>query len=313
MITYSNLGKIYRGNLGNQMFQIASTIGIAEKNGHNYFFPAWQYSKYFEVQLPVATKDESFKIIKEEKFNYYERDLREGNYDLDGWLQSEKNFEQIKIKEIFKFKKEFSKELISKHHQLFSRKTILISIRRGDFVNNPYFFQTSFKYYLLAIFKNFPDWADRNLVFTSDDIAYCKYHFSFLKNAFFLNNLSAIEQMALASQFDDFVISNSTFSWWMARLGEKENSKVIRPLKYFRGEYGKQNNDSDYFPLRWVSFDENLYQLEKKYFMLKIKAFVYSLFVNIKFRYLILKKMIKNFVKKLLIMLYLRKKEINNF
>lgn len=292
------------------MFQIASTIGIAEKNGHNYFFPAWQYSKYFEYQLPIVCKDESFKIINEEKFNYYERDLREGNYDLEGWLQSEKYFEHIKIKEIFKFKKEFSKELRIKHQPLFSRKTILISIRRGDFVNNPYFFQTSFKYYLLAITKNFQDWEDRNLIFTSDDIAYCKYHFSFLKNTFFLNGLSAIEQMALAPQFDDFVISNSTFSWWMARLGEKEDSKIIRPLKYFRGEYSKQNDDSDYFPLRWISFDENSYRLEKRYFMLIIKTNIYSLLVNIKFRFLKLKKMTKNFVKKLLVILHLRKMEI---
>lgn len=310
MITYSKLGKIYRGNLGNQMFQIASTIGIAEKNGQNYFFPDWQYSKYFQYQLPVVNSDESFNIIKEKKFNYYERDISEGNYDLDGWLQSEKYFEQSKINEIFKFNEEFSEELFIKHQLLFSKKTILISVRRGDFVNNPYFFQTSFKYYLLAIIKNFPDWADRNLVFTSDDISYCKYHFSFLKNAFFLNNLSAIEQMALAPQFDDFVISNSTFSWWMAWLGEKKDSKVIRPIKYFRGEYSNQNDDADYFPLRWISFDENSYQLGKKYFMLKIKAFVYSLFVNIKFRFLKLKKMTKNFVKIILVTLHMRKKEI---
>lgn len=309
MITYSKLGKIYRGNLWNQMFQIASTIGIAEKNGHSYFFPAWQFSKYFEFQLPVADKDDSFKIIKEEKFNYYERDIEEGNYDLDGWLQTEKYFEQLKIKEIFKFKKEFSEELRIKHQPLFSRKTILISVRRGDFVNNPYFFQTSFKYYLLAITKNFPDWEDRNLIFTSDDIAYCKYHFSFLKNTFFLNNLSAIEQMVLAPQFDDFVISNSTFSWWLARLGEKEHSKIIRPIKNYRGEYSKQNNDADYFPLRWISFNENSYRLEKKYFMLMIKANVYSLFVNIKHRFLKLKKMTKNFVKMILVILNMRKKE----
>lgn len=307
MITYSNLGKIYRGNLGNQMFQIASTIGIAEKYGHDYFFPVWEYSKYFKYQLPVSNKDESFIIINEEKYNHYEWNLKDTNYDLDGWLQTEKYFEQSKTKEIFKFKNEFIDELIKKHQPLFSKKTILILVRRGDFVNNPYYFQTSFKYYLLAIMKNFPDWEDRNLVFTSDDLVYCKYHFSFLKNAFFLNELSAIEHMALAPQFDDFVISNSTFSWWMAWLGEKKGSKVIRPIKNFRGEYGNQNNDSDYYPERWISFDENSFKLERKYFMLIIKAFIYSLFVNSKFRFLKLKKISKNNVKMILSFLHLRK------
>ena len=308
MITYSNLGKIYRGNLGNQMFQIALTIGIAEKYGHDYFFPEWHYAKYFENQLPISEKDDSFKIIKEEKYNYYERNLGISNYDLDGWLQTEKYFEHSRIKEIFKFKNRLVEELIQKKQLLFSKKTILISVRRGDFVNNPSFFQLSFKYYLLAITKNFPDWQDRNLVFTSDDLDYCKYHFSFLKNSFFLENVSAIEQLALCSQFDDFVISNSTFSWWIAWLGEKEGSKVIRPIKNFRGEYVKQNDDSDYYPDRWISFDENSFKLEHKYFMLKVKASIYSLFVNSRFRYLKLKKMIKNNVKMIMVFFHLNKK-----
>lgn len=307
MITYSNLGKLYRGNLGNHLFQIASTIGIAEQYGHDYFFPVWQYSKYFENQLPISKKDESFKIIKEKKYNYYEWNLKEGNYDLDGWLQNEKYFKYSKIKEIFKFKNEFVEELIQKNQLLFSKKTILISVRRGDFVNNPSFFQLSFKYYLLAITKNFPDWQDRNLIFTSDDLDYCKYHFTFLKNAFFLENLSVMEQMALCSQFDDFVISNSTFSWWLAWLGEKEGSKVIRPIKNFRGEYAKLNDDSDYYPDRWISFDENSFKLKRKYFIMNVKASIYSLFVNSRYRYLKLKKMSKINVKMVLSFLHLRK------
>jgi hypothetical protein len=39
MITYSNLGK--KGDLGNQLFQIASIIGIAENNHQEYCFPIW--------------------------------------------------------------------------------------------------------------------------------------------------------------------------------------------------------------------------------------------------------------------------------
>ncbi|MDP2088391.1 MAG: alpha-1,2-fucosyltransferase [Flavobacteriaceae bacterium] len=305
MITYSQLGR--KGNLGNQMFQIASTIGIAEKHGHDYFFPFWQFSRYFENQLPVANMDESYKIIFEEKYNYYERVIDKCNYDIRGWLQSEKYFNQIITKEIFKFKKEFTEELYHKHQLLFLKKTILISIRRGDFVNNPYFFQLSFRYYFLAIIENFPDWKERNLILISDDIKYCKFHFSFLKNVYFFDNLSAIEQIALGSKCDDFIISNSTFSWWIAWLGEKENSKVIRPLRNFRGQFSKQNDDSDYFPSRWICFNDNLFRLEKKYYFLIMKANVYSLFVNTKFRYLKFKKTSKNIVKMILFFLHLRK------
>lgn len=305
MITYSKLG--IKGNLGNQMFQIASTIGIAEKNGHDYFFPYWEYSKYFDYDFPISFKNENFRTIREAKHNYHEWNLGNGDFDIVGWLQSEKYFNCDKTKEIFKLKNELFKELYLKHNFLFSKKTILISVRRGDFVNNPNFFQLSFKYYLLAIINNFPDWNSRNLIFTSDDIHYCKYHFSFLKNAYFLDELSPLEQLAIGVKFDDFVISNSTFSWWIAWLGEKKDSKIIHPIKNFRGLFGLQNDDSDFFPSRWISFNDDLLKLEKKYFILNIKGNVYSLFVNLKYEYLKVKKKSKNFIKSGLVFLNLRK------
>jgi hypothetical protein len=166
----------------------------------------------------------------------------------------------------------------------------------------------TFKFYFLALIKNFPDWEERNLIFTSDDIAYCKYHFSFLKNAFFLEELTAIEQLALGSQCDDFVISNSTFSWWLAWLGEKRDSKIIRPIKNFRGEFAIKNDDSDYFPARWVSFDDNFYSLELKYLNLIIKGFFYNLVVNTKLRYSNCSKMIRNYIKWFLVLLKVYKR-----
>ncbi len=291
MITFSKLG--FKGNLGNQLFQIASTIGIAKKNGHPFFFPVWQYSKFFQNQLPVSSIENVFVHVKEEKYNYYEWNLGEGNYDIEGWLQSEKYFDSNKIKEIFTFNTDFKEQLIKQHQLLFSKKSILISIRRGDFIKHPYYFQLSFKYYFLAIIKNFPDWKNRNLIFTSDDIRYCEYHFSFLKNAYFLKELSGIGQLVLGSQCDDFVISNSTFSWWSAWLGEKESSKIIRPIQNFSSQFREQNDDSDYFPSRWISFDDSLYKIDNKYFVLKVKGTLYILFLNLKFQVLELAQRIR--------------------
>lgn len=306
MIIFSRLGK--KGNLGNQMFQIASTIGIALKNNQEFSFPQWEYSKYFMGKLPVIKKNENFQIVREKSYKYNELKLESGSYDLNGWLQSEKYFDERNTKELFLFEEEFINCLLNNHKFLFNKKTILISIRRGDFINHPYYFQLSFKFYFLALIKNFPDWKERNLIFTSDDIAYCKYHFSFLKNAFFLDKLTAIEQLALGAQCDDFVISNSTFSWWLAWLGEKENSKIIRPIKNFRGQFAFNNDDSDYFPLRWISFDEKLYSMESKYIILIIKAFFYNLVVNIVYGHSVYSKIAKNHVKRYLALLKLYKR-----
>ena len=299
MITYSKLGS--KGNLGNQFFQIASTIGIAKMYQHDYFFPKWNYAIYFENELPSSSKDDSFIYLKELEFNYHQWNIsNNGNYDIEGWLQTEKYFEPKKTKSVFKFKEDFTTKTLEKHNYIFKKKTILVSVRRGDFVNNPKYFQLSYKYYILALINNFPDLEDRTIVFTSDDISYCKFHYSFLKNAIFLENISPMEQIVLGINCDDYVISNSTFSWWIAWLGENENKRIFRPVKNFRGDFDKSNDDKDYFPERWIAFDEKTHSLSLKYFILIIKGNMYNLFFYSKHLYRTYLKSIKKGIKRLI-------------
>lgn len=48
----------------------------------------------------------------------------------------------------------------------------------------------------------------------------------------FIENRSPAEQLSLMKSCDDFVISNSTFSWWGAFLGHKEDRKIYCPEKW---------------------------------------------------------------------------------
>lgn len=252
MIIFSKLER--KGNLGNQLFQIASTIGIAKSNDHRFGFPKWSYETFFKNKLPEI-KIENIEVYQEETFHFSVKKFDNKNYDLDGWFQSEKYFDHDLTKHFFEFEPKFLVALKLKFQSVFEKKTILISIRRGDFVNHPDYFQLPINYYLNALIHNFPDWREKNLVLLSDDIDYCKFHFSFLENVFFADNLTAIEQLAIASLCDDFIISNSTFSWWCAWLGEKESSKIIRPLHYFTEFKNKIDNDKDYFPERWKIYN----------------------------------------------------------
>lgn len=299
MITFLNLGK--KGNLGNQLFQIASTIGIAESNNHRFCFPDWQYSKYFEYDFPIMIERE-WTVIQEERFNFYNWEIGEGNYSLNGWLQSEKYFQNISVRDIFKFKDDFLTDVEKKAGNLVFDNPIVISVRRGDFVCSPYYYQLTYKYYLAALCNFFPDFEKRKLLFISDDINYCKKQFSSLKNAVFLENYSPMEQLVLCSKFDDFVISNSTFSWWVAWLGEKESSKIIRPIKNFDGSFVEKYNEIDYFPSRWIKFDYLNFKLPLKYY----KIIIYGEFNNLrdklsynKAQFIIsLKKKIKRLISK---------------
>lgn len=292
MITYSRLGK--KGNLGNQLFQIASTIGLAKKHNHNYIFPIWEYEDYFDYNF-LHGELEGFERISEKNYHYYNWKLEKGNYDLFGYLQSEKYFDIAYTKKIFTFKEKFLTSLKEKNSLTESAQNIMISVRRGDFVHHPWFYQLSYKYYLGAIIENFPDWEERNLVFSSDDISYCKYHFSFLPNSVFLTTLTPIEQLAFATQCNDFIISNSTFSWWMAWLGEKKGSKIIRPLKNFRGKHALCTNENDYFPERWSIFDHHKSSLPLKYYKLILKGEYFKCFNLLKYYLSKVKEKIKKF------------------
>lgn len=285
MITYLNLGK--KGNLGNQLFQIASTIGIAKKHGHEFCFPTWSFSRYFNFDFKEQENFNSFKweIIQEKKFEYHDWDIHpNNNYSLNGWLQSEKYFEDLPIKQMFSFRKDFENQLIEQYENLYSKPTVLITVRRGDFVDNPNFFQISYKYYLTAILKYFSNLDSYHFVFTSDDINYCKFHFSGIKNTFFLENCSPIEQLCLATKMDHFIISNSTFSWWIAKLGEKENSLVIRPEKNFCGSLAIKYNEKDFYPDRWQLYPKKEFFIPYNYIFIVLKGEIFHIIEIAKIR-----------------------------
>jgi len=271
MITYSKIGK--KGHLGNQLFQIASTIGLAVANNQDFAFLDWKYQEYFKNRLPLLTSDLSFVNVEEKEYNFHQWDFKDENYDLSGWLQTEKYFDKALTKHYFEFSDSLINKIKNLYKNVFDKRTILLSIRRGDFVNHPDYFQLPINYYLNSLNNFFPDWESCNLIVLSDDIKYCKFHFSFLQNAFFGDGLDGIEQLCLGSLCDDFIISNSTFSWWTAWLGQKSDSKIIRPLQNFDGLKSQELNDKDYFPDKWIKYNhtEERIKLEDVVFDIKSK------------------------------------------
>jgi len=265
MIIYPLLGKPGGGRLGNGMWQLASLIGICEKHKQEFTVPKWAYSEYFMFPPKQYDSAPDFsEIMQEQSFNYTPEywakvEGAEKNILISGsaWLQSHKYFDSCKekVREQLSFTHKFQNEVRSQFAHVFNRPTIAISIRRGDYVNNSNYFQLPINYYIGALMNNFTDLQNYNIVIFSDDLAYTKVHFSCLDNVFFADGLSDIGQLCLMSMMDNFIVSNSTFSFWGAYLGEKEYSKIVRPNYHFAGELLKNNDWSDYYPQRWIIYD----------------------------------------------------------
>lgn len=261
MITYSQFGKA--GRLGNQLFQYASLLGMKAKYGCQLALPGWEVAHYFSAPFPALRLAPPQLRINEASFSYSgdEFDKHAAEYgtkvvDIGGWLQSEEYWTHCKadVLAALTFQPFIKDAVRHKFRTAFEKPMIAISVRRGDFVNNPNYALLPINYYLLALYDNFKDLSQYNIMVFSDDIPYCKTHFAGLENVFFAET-SPIEQLCLGSHCRHFIISNSTFSWWMAYLGEKEGTKVIRPNYLFEGDLLRQHSDKDYWPKRWSVFD----------------------------------------------------------
>ena len=124
MLIFSNLGK--KGNFGNHLFQIASTIGIATKNGHEYAFPKWQYAPYFNFNFPLYDPKIKYQVLQEHGYHYSDLTISDGNYDLNGWFQSEKYFDIETVKKCFQIQPEIITKVKEKYSKAISKKNILI-------------------------------------------------------------------------------------------------------------------------------------------------------------------------------------------
>jgi hypothetical protein len=128
--------------------------------------------------------------------------------------------------------------------------TCSIHVRRGDYLKYPNkHTQSPTEYYDTAISLVKEKHPNVTFLIFSDDIQWCKNHF--IGNEFtFIEGFEDWEDLILMSLCDANIITNSTFSWWAAWLGEKPNKLIIAPEKWF-GPEGPQDQQ-DIIPERWT-------------------------------------------------------------
>lgn len=245
------------GRLGNMLFQYSAIIGFSEKYKTNYYLPEWKYNSFFNECVPQGAISFNGSPVKiaEPNFHYSgeyfdQFDFQNKNYDLTGYFQSEKYFIHCKdqIKNKLSFKKEFIDDVRFRYSSYFEKETIAIHVRRGDYVNNSFYYQLPINYFVLALMQ-IPGWKEKNIFVFSDDPAYTEIHFKSLPNVSIISGNSDVFDLCLMSLCDYHVLSNSSYSWWGAYLS---NSKqVIYPTHYFTGN----QNMNDFWPENWKSFD----------------------------------------------------------
>lgn len=232
VVTYPALGR--NGRLGNQLFQVAATLGVARRNGCDALFPAWRYAPVFAGPLAqsAGVLPAGQKYV-EPSFAYRDIDLRVST-ELVGYFQSEKYFAHCaaEIRSIFAPNEKFAAQLDTCWSAFAGRRTASVHVRRTDYVNHDYFANlAATDYYERAIAGCA---ADTVFLFFSDDIAWCREHFRDPRFVF-MDGLGEVADLFLMMRCQTHIIANSSFSWWGAWLDPNPAKQVIAPRSWFAG------------------------------------------------------------------------------
>jgi hypothetical protein len=271
MIGFNALGRM--GRLCNQMFQYAALRGLSSKIGAEICIPYYQQAvddgignmlrtelfDSFNLKVKTGLLNNGHAPVVQERFFHFDQELFDhcpDHVSLQGYFQSEKYFKHIEhqLRDEFTFFDEIldpCKEMISS-----VENPIALHIRRGDYViNSENHFNLPIEYYEAAL-KYFDD--DRNVIVFSDDSKWCHEQKLFSEDRFIIsdNNDNRVD-LCLMSLCKDFIIANSTYSWWGAWLSSNKNKKVIAPVQWFgKTGYTKDHNTQDLIPDSWIKISD---------------------------------------------------------
>lgn len=238
MITFSHLGNC--GRLGNQLFQIATVIATALRNGDRYIFPSWSYQDYFHLHDCFSNNIRSTLTYQEPFFHYQRIPHQNTNnqvLDLVGYFQSWRYFDEFATAIRHRFTSIYNFTLLP--------ETTSIHVRRGDYVRQPHnHTNLGMDYYREAMACT----NTKNYLIFSDDIAWCKKQF--VGNQFtFAEANNEVQDLTYMMSCQKNIIANSSFSWWGAYLNN-QTSMVIAPAKWFGP--AMPHNTADLLPITWI-------------------------------------------------------------
>lgn len=231
------------GRLGNQLFEIANAYARGLDCNKNFFLPKGNHAGSYGI-------DANLKNIYR-KLNTIERLPKNGIYNPPdpatvnapiiyvGYFQSEMYFKKYSniIRSLFGCSEEHAEKTLKTFPQLSSSIVTSIHVRRGDYMNLKGYHPVISLDYIKHCMSLVPD--TEYFFVSSDDMDWCKENLK-QKNIIFVEKHEPYEQIWTMELCHNFIMSNSSFSWWGAYLSHNKNKKVFAPSTWF-GPDGLQN------------------------------------------------------------------------
>jgi hypothetical protein len=236
------------GQLGNQLFQIATTLAYAWDYNAIPVFPDLNQT-HFRLS---TNRDQIFfrlnsrvdpriftNTFTESFWNSSVRPSYQRNVRLNGFFCSWVHFHhhRDKLLEVFAPSDTVRRNLTNKYRDLVENpNTVSIHVRTFNLKhhNTKMYHFLGMEYYRKAV-ELFPE--DTVFVVFSDRINWCKQHFPSLKRNFVFIEGDPIHDLFLMSMMKHHIISNSTFSWWAAYLNKNQDSIVVTPTSWHHPDH----------------------------------------------------------------------------
>ena len=276
-----------QGGLGNQLFQIYTTIAYSFDSNSRFFFLNIKELKssttnrytYWNTFLsclkpylldPELINKDNIVIINEKEFIYKALPLplpvsEKKIKILRGYFQSSKYFD-IYFQTINRLLQidALKVKLTNKYLSLINEdQPISMHFRLGDYKKLPeHYVILSVDYYRAALNRilenNNPEKTvlyfceDQDLEEVESMITILKTEFTTLEFVRADPELEDWEQLILMSLCQNNIIANSTFSWWGAYLNIYQQKMVVCPLTWFGPKLKKSHNLKDLYPEKWI-------------------------------------------------------------
>jgi hypothetical protein len=246
------------GRLGNQLFQIANGYAHSKRHGYTMVLPpkgSTHWTTYLHNCRSYLQKEEmSSQIIRWIQPGFGHSPIPADAQYLEGYVQSSKFFADVsgEIRALFQPPVSIQKYVHTKYVNLIQRRDniVVIHIRRGDYFfrrNSIHGILTSV-YYTRAIAAARESIPNAEFIVFSDDNRWCSKQ-PWLKGATLIDERNDCNALYLMTQFRNFIISNSTYSWWGAWLSDPA-ARVWAPASWFSPN-GPKDYEDVYEP-SWV-------------------------------------------------------------
>jgi hypothetical protein len=249
---------ITRGGFGNVLFNYLIGTSLSKKNNMDVIFidsndgnrlPMSKY-RIFD-KLNIITNIPNCSKISERMWQYYHINIPNNNMDylLDGYFQSYKHsieyIKEIKNNIYSKLNKP-EIELLYNQYKNQNKKTIMLHVRRGDYLAKPdYHPVLSDNYYKKSLDKLIDNIVEYKIIVFSDDIPYIKQWKLLDKYNYDIIDILDIEDtFLLMTMCDNFIIANSSFSLLAYYFRRNLNAVLCMPNIWF-GPRGPRYNLSD--------------------------------------------------------------------